>query len=99
MPDLFVIVPPELVRQFPGGAPLPRLNYTEPFMPPNSNIPMHTPDEDRPRAAQTAPATMPVEKLIESMKPQTPLVPDNSTTTGSYSAGSSTTSAAPAGPQ
>jgi len=97
--ELLVIVTPELVQPIPAGAPLPRLNYTEPFMPPNSNIPMHTPDEDRPRAAQTAPATMPVEKLIESMKPQTPLVPDNSTTTGSYSAGSSTTSAAPAGPQ
>jgi pilus assembly protein CpaC len=50
------------------------------FIPPNSNIPMHQPDEKT--AANTLPpppASIPVEKLIQSMKPETPLVIESGT--------------------
>ena len=73
--ELIVIVTPEIVAPIPAGAPLPELNYPDKFMPPNSNIPMHQPD------AKTAentlppfPPTIPIEKLIDSMKPLKPLV-------------------------
>lgn len=73
--ELIVIVTPEIVNPIDAGTPVPELKYPEGFLPPNSPIPMHTPDA---KAAGTAPppppATIPVEKLIESQKPETPLV-------------------------
>lgn len=74
--ELIVIVTPEIVAPIPAGAPLPELNYPLPYMPPNSNIAMHTPDAQSTGNAPAAPqpATMPVEKLIDSMKPEQPLV-------------------------
>jgi pilus assembly protein CpaC len=78
--ELIVIVTPELVSPFPANAELPSLHYTEPFIPPNSNIPMHQPDEKT--AANTpppAPTSVPVETLIESMKPEKPLVIESAT--------------------
>ncbi len=73
--ELIVIVTPEIVAPISTGKPVPGLNYPLPFIPPNSNIPMHQPDE---KTAENTlpppPATMPVEKLIESMKPERPLV-------------------------
>jgi pilus assembly protein CpaC len=75
--ELIVIVTPELVNPIEAGAPLPELKYPTGFLPPNSPIPMHTPDQ---KAAGSnpppPPATIPVEKLIESMKPEQPLVID-----------------------
>lgn len=76
--ELIVIVTPELVAPIPAGAPIPALKYPAEFLPPNSNIPMNTPDAKT--AANTpapAPATMPIEKLIESMQPETPLIVDS----------------------
>jgi pilus assembly protein CpaC len=88
--ELIVIVTPELVQPIPAGAPLPKLNYPEPFLPTNSNIPMHTPDDkSSAHVSQPAPATMPVERLIESMKPSTPLPADNSTYGGQMNGGAS----------
>jgi pilus assembly protein CpaC len=78
--ELIVIVTPELVSPFPANAELPSLHYTEPFLPPNSNFPMHQPDEKT--AANTpppAPTSVPVETLIESMKPEKPLVIESAT--------------------
>jgi pilus assembly protein CpaC len=63
------------VAPIEAGAPLPSLKYPGSFLPPNSNIPIHTPDAKT--AANTpppAPPTIPIEKLIESMKPERPLV-------------------------
>ena len=94
--ELIVIVTPEIVQPIPAGAPLPKLNYPESFLPPNSDIPMHTPDRSVPdRATPSAPATMPVEKLIESMRPEAPLMIDSSTYPGSPS-GSGASGSAPA---
>jgi pilus assembly protein CpaC len=90
--ELIVVVTPEIVAPIPAGQPLPTPNYPEPFMAPNSNIPMHTPDTPAPASAP-APTAIPVEKLIESMKPETPLgaggTPggSNSASSGAASAG------------
>jgi len=85
--ELIVIVTPEIVAPIPAGAPLPQLNYSQKFMPPASNIPMHNPDAKTPEnTLAPSPASMPVEKLIESMKPEQPLT-INSSGGGGYGGG------------
>ena len=78
--ELIVMVTPELVAPIPANAALPELKYPAKFLPPNSNIPMHNPDA---KTAETtpgpAPATIPVETLIQSMKPEKPLVIESAT--------------------
>jgi pilus assembly protein CpaC len=77
--ELIVIITPELVNPIAAGVPMPNLKYPTKFLAPNSNIPMHTPDEKP--AGQTpvpAPTTIPVEKLVDSMKPEAPLQIDSS---------------------
>lgn len=89
--ELIVIVTPEIVAPQPAGQPLPDLHYPQAFMPPNSNIPMHHPDAKTPdNTLAPAPPTLPVEKIIESMKPEKPLVIES--TSGTFGAGSSQTS-------
>lgn len=80
--ELIVIVTPEIVSPIPAGAPLPGLNYPDKFLPPNSDISMHTPDANGGKALATPPS-VPVEKLVESMKPEQPLVIDGSMGSGS----------------
>ena len=87
--ELIVIVTPEIVAPIQAGEPLPSLKYPTKFLPPNSGIPMNTPDAKT--AANTpapAPPTMHVEKLIDSMKPETPLVIEGAS--GTFGAGSTT---------
>ncbi len=69
--ELIVIVTPEIVAPVPAGTDIAIPRQTQPYLPPNSNTPMHTPDQAV--TQQPAPTTMPVEQLIESMKPETPL--------------------------
>jgi pilus assembly protein CpaC len=78
--ELIVIVTPEIVSPVPAGTEIALPKMPQPFLPPNSNTPMHTPDTAT--SEQAAPPTMPVEQLIESMKPEAPL-----TDGGGYSAG------------
>ncbi len=73
--ELIVLVTPEIVAPIPAGQPLPALNQPEAFMPANSKVPMHTPDQP-PVKAQAEPTTIPVEKLRDSMKPEQPLTVD-----------------------
>jgi hypothetical protein len=97
---LIVIVTPELVNPIPAAAPLPTIKYPEKFMPSNSGIPMTTPDESA-AAAKTPVPTMPVEKLVESMQQEQPLVIDSSMSAGgggSYGGASQTTAPAAASP-
>ena len=71
--ELIVIVTPEVVTPMPAGTAPPELNYPLQFMAPASKT-VNTPDAKT--AANTlpaVPATIPIEKLIESMKPETPL--------------------------
>jgi pilus assembly protein CpaC len=77
--ELIVIVTPELVNPIPVGAPLPDLKYPTQFLPSNSGIPMHNPDGKTAGTTSPAtPATISVEKLIESQKPEKPLSTDSS---------------------
>ena len=98
--ELIVIVTPEVVAPIEAGAPLPELKYPTKFLPPNTGIPMNTPDAKS--AANTmapAPPSMPVQQLIDSMKPETPLIIDSGGVTfggGGGSAGAASTSTAPA---
>ena len=87
--ELIVIVTPEVVSPIAAGTPLPELKYPTKFLPPNSNIPMYTPDAKT--AANTmapAPAAVPVQTLIDSMKPEPQMQIESST--GSFGAGSAT---------
>ena len=95
--ELIVIVTPEIVNPIEAGAPLPDLKFPEGFLPPNSGIPMHTPDAKAAGyAPPPTPATMPVEKLVESMKPETPLVIEGGMSAGGGSGGG--TAATPTAP-
>jgi pilus assembly protein CpaC len=67
--ELIVIVTPVIVPPIPAGQPVPDLHYPVPYMPPNSNIPMSNP-EASPSAAGAQPASIPVEQLIDSNKPE-----------------------------
>ena len=78
--ELIIMVTPEVVAPIAAGQPLPDVNYPVQFLPPNSNIPMHHPDEKTPEnTLAPAPTSVPVEKLIESMKPEKPLIIESST--------------------
>lgn len=72
--ELIVIVTPEIVPPIPVGQPIPALHYPEKFLAPNSNIPMSNPTGATSAAAAPQPETIPVEQLIESNKPEKPLV-------------------------
>jgi pilus assembly protein CpaC len=94
--ELIVMVTPTIVVPLPAGAPLPDLKYPTKFMEPNSTIPMHQPDAKTPaNTPPPPPATMPVEKLVESMKPETPLSGD----TGKSSFGSGAAASSASTPQ
>lgn len=90
--ELIVIVTPEIVNPIPKGAPLPKVTLPDQFLPPNT-----PPGEFNPNGtAQATPvdvtgkAPMPIEKLVESLQPEQPLVV-NSLTPGAFygSSGSS----------
>ena len=95
--ELIVIVTPEIVHPIPTGAPLPTLKYPETFLPSASGIPMTTPETPGATAATPPPATMPIEKLIQSMQPEQPL--SNDSTGGSQSMGATSTGTAGAAAQ
>ena len=80
-----------------------QLKHPIPFMTANSNIPMNNPDEKT--AANTpapAPDIIPIEKLVDSMKPEKPLIiPGTTAAFGAASGmtgGASSTSSAPGQP-
>jgi pilus assembly protein CpaC len=98
--ELIVIVTPEIVAPLEAGTPVPELKYPVEFLPPNSSVPMHQPDAKT--AANTPappPQTMPMEKLVDSMRPESPLVIDSSTGGfGAPSTSATSTSGAPPSP-
>lgn len=85
--ELIVIVTPEIVAPVPSGTEIAVPKYPQGFLPPNSNTPMHTPDETT--SEQKAPDTIPVEQLIESLKPETQLQDSGSSYGSSGGMGSS----------
>jgi pilus assembly protein CpaC len=92
--ELIVIVTPEIVTPINPDQPLPQLNFPQPFLPPNSDIPMTTPTTPpTPGAGTTSlkpPATIPVEQLIQSMQPEKPLTTDGGYSPGGYTPGAGT---------
>jgi pilus assembly protein CpaC len=92
--ELIVIVTPEIVAPIQAGAPLPSLKFPGKFLPPSSGIPMNTPDaKTADNTPVPSPAAIPVETLINSMKPEQPLVIEGSSGFGA----ASNSTAAPAG--
>ena len=89
--ELIVLVTPELVAPIAVGTATPGLKFPTKFLPPNSNMPMNNPDA---KTADNTPAppptTMPVEKLIESQKPEQPLTIEGGT--GGFGTGGGSTS-------
>jgi pilus assembly protein CpaC len=91
--ELIVTVTPEIVVPIEAGAPVPQVKYPVKFLPPNSGIPMNTPDAKTTANTQAPPpATIPIEKLIDSMKPEATLLIDGG---AGFGAGSSGISSAP----
>lgn len=86
--ELIVIVTPEIVHPAPKGETIATPQYPAPFLPQNSQTPMHTPESGAAEGAQSAPASMPVEKLIESMKPQPALPGESGGMSGAGAVGS-----------
>ena len=81
--ELIVIVTPEIVQPVPGGS-IATPNYSAQFMAPNSKTAMHTPENGP--TASPAPATIPVEQLIQSMKPGQQLPADSANPSSSMGA-------------
>ena len=79
--ELIVLVTPEIVNPLAANAALPDLKYPDAkFIPPNSNIPMHQPDaKTADNTLPPPPPAIPVETLIDSMKPEKPLVIESGT--------------------
>lgn len=98
--ELIVIVTPEIVAPIPAGDTLPSLKFPGKFLAPNTTTPLNNPDAKT--AANTlpsAPPSMPVEKLVESMRPGPQLVIEGATGTFGGASGASSSSAAPASQQ
>ena len=92
--ELIVIVTPEIVSPIGAGSAVPELKFPVPFLPTNSGIAVNTPDGKTPANTLPAPpAIIPVEKLIDSMKPEAPLLIEGAG--GSFGAGSGGISSAP----
>ncbi len=99
--ELLVIVTPEIVAPIPAGTPLPQLHYPVPFMTSNSKEPMANPVPSITGAKPLpeTPPTMPVETLIESMKPEQPLVIEGGMTSSGYTTGQGSATGAASAPQ
>ncbi len=101
--ELMVIVTPEIVNPIPAGAPLPVIKYPDQFLPPIPAAATDTTASGAPRDAvssesvPTAPTSIPVEQLIQSMKPEQELTGTDTSGAGSgYGSSQTGTSATPA---
>jgi pilus assembly protein CpaC len=74
--ELIVIVTPELVRPIAAGQPVPALNFPRPFLPPNTGSYPRTPGMDVTGSVPVEPPNeaIPVEKLIQSLRPASALL-------------------------
>ena len=95
--ELIVIVTPELVRPIPAGQPLPDLKFTVPFMPTNTPHEMHTPglDVTGPMPVEPPHPTIPIEKLVESLRQAAGPVPPVTAAASAAGPSASNSSAAP----
>jgi pilus assembly protein CpaC len=79
--ELIVIVTPELVRPIPAGQAVPELNFTKPFLKPNTGTDLRTPGQSITGPVPVNPpnAAIPIEKLIQSLRPLPLAAPAQST--------------------
>ncbi len=100
--ELLILVTPEIVAPIQVGVGLPALKFPGKFLPPNTGIPMNTPDEKAAGATTPVPPTsLPVETIVDSMKPEKPLVIEGSSAQfgeSTTSGGASSSSGPPAAP-
>ena len=94
--ELMVIVTPEIVDPAPAGTPLPSLKYPDAFLPLGSPDVIAGSAPNIVKPATPPPTSIPVEQLIESMKPEQPLL-DNLTSTPGGGGGGATQSGATMG--
>jgi pilus assembly protein CpaC len=93
--ELIVIVTPELVRPIPAGQPLPALKFTVPFLAPNTGYEPRTPglDATGPVPVDPPQPTIPIEKLMQSMRQAASPVPPISESASSGASPASSSSA------
>jgi pilus assembly protein CpaC len=105
--ELIVIVTPVLVRPAPKGIVIPGVKYPDKFIEPNTGTPMTGEGPEAPGVEPPNPATMPVERLVDSLQPEQPLIINSLTSStlsqssyaasqSSGSSGSAPVSSAPA---
>jgi pilus assembly protein CpaC len=95
--ELMVIVTPEIVDPSPAGTPLPTLKYPDAFLPLGSPEVVAASAPNIVKPATPPPTSIPVEQLIESMKPEQPLLDNITTAPGSGGGGGATQSGAAMG--
>ncbi len=98
--ELLVIVTPVLVRPMPAEAPPVDLHYPVPFLELEPGVPAKTPGQDLPASLPLVPPaqSIPVETLLDSLKPEKPLDTSASSQSGGSTPGTpqDTAPAAPA---
>jgi pilus assembly protein CpaC len=89
--ELLILITPELVHPIPVGAPTPRVNFPAEFLPPTPGTVVRTPGVNVTGMGVVTPPikTIPLETMMESLKPEKPLVQ------GTGQAGFSNTASAP----
>jgi pilus assembly protein CpaC len=92
--ELIVIVTPQIIRPLPLGAPPMDLHYPLPFMSEPGNA-VKTPGETLPAPLPPQNQPIPVESLIDSMRPEKPLGGTGSNQGGSSNTGTSGSSVSP----
>jgi pilus assembly protein CpaC len=94
--ELIVIVTPELVRPIPAGQPLPALKFTAPFLAPNTGYEPRTPglDATGPVPVEPPQPTVPIEKLMQSLRQTAAPVPPISGSVSSAASPASSSSGA-----
>ncbi|QEE27890.1 type II and III secretion system protein [Terriglobus albidus] len=80
--ELVVIITPEIVNPIPAGAPRPEIKFPDKFLPSLSGTLMENPSA--PAGTIPPPATISVEKLVESMKPGRTLQTESMTPVAVY---------------
>lgn len=87
--ELLVLVTPEVVKPIEATAAKPELKYPNKFLPPNTGIPMTSPEPKTPgENTAAAQPSLPVEAVQKSAKPEQPLVIEGAT--GYFGAASTT---------
>lgn len=100
--ELMVIITPEIVQPIQAGQPIPSLNYPSKFLSDNTGkgAPATGPQTAELAAPAPAQRTIPIETLVESMRPERPLLVTSAVSggAGSVSNQSSGSGGVPAAP-